>query len=104
MGILPLNEGLDESAEVRLERRLSKIEWTIASGFESTHSRLDEINGAVSRHEKFIQDTKMEAKRVEGFIEGRSSLRKKDLAIVGGIVATMVTAIQITLSIISNAN
>lgn len=84
-------EGLDE---VELERRLTKMESNINSGFTGIHQRLDTLNGKVFKHDEWITDQRIHASEVKGFIEGRATMRKKDLAIVSAIVSGLVMILQ----------
>lgn len=80
---------LEELDAVSIEHRLTILEGMISTGFMGANGRLDQINGTVARHDRFIRDFELKAAEVKGFAEGRAALRKKDLAIVGGIIAAI---------------
>lgn len=79
---------------VGLEHRLTTMEGTISDGFETVIGRLDVLNGKVAKHEEWINDRKLEARELKGFMEGRAALRKKDLAILSSIIGVLVTVLQ----------
>ena len=85
---------VEDFDSVAIEHRLTNLENICASGFLGTNGRLDTINGSIGRHEEWIQEQRIKAAEARGFIEGRAALRKRDLAIVGGIVSVLVAVVQ----------
>lgn len=76
--------------EIELEHRLTNIEGNTTNILE----QLVKLNGKVARHEQWINSKEGDARELKGFAAGRLSIHKRDLAILGGLLAVLQFAVQ----------
>lgn len=87
---------------IHIEHRLTQIEGGLSEGFDAVIKQLTQLNGKVAKHEEYINNAKLDARELKGFVEGRASLRKKDFAILGTIVSILSIGAPLTFNLLKD--
>lgn len=72
--------------EVALEGRLTRMEGLIETGFDGVHERLDRLNGQVARNTSWRIDHQQQHAVLDGVDAAQSALRRRDWAIISGLL------------------
>lgn len=72
----------DPNDPLKAEGRLTRIE----NKTDNILMQLIQLNGKVAKHEEYISEDKLNNREQAGYMKGRGSIQKRDIAIVGGIL------------------
>lgn len=87
--------------EIVLEHRLTTIENLITSGFTGVNGRLDVLNGQVKRNTDWRTDHTQLHAVADGVLAARTTLRRKDWAIISGLLAAAGTVSGIVFGVVA---
>lgn len=91
--------------EVQLEHRLTNIEnktTTIDGNVTEVLEQLIKLNGKVYKHEEWITEERSNARELKGFAEGRLSVHKRDLMLLGVALGVLQFAIPYIIPLITS--
>jgi len=78
---------------IRSNERLTRIE----NKTDNILLQLIQLNGKVAKHDEYINEDKLNNREQKGFREGRGSIQKRDIAIVGGILVVIQMMVPVIL-------